>query len=327
MKLHGLSPISMPQSSMKTIYALLLTLWLLPAAANPTQAVTAKNWIHGSQNCEENQDPAIDVLAADPNTYILRQNKCIHVEAPFIYVFFGQHAVFIQDTGATESAAQFPIYATVLRLIDERLAANNGDRPTILVTHSHGHSDHKAGDDQFRNQENVVLVESELDAVIEYFDFPNWPMGETVIDLGGRELILFPIPGHQEASVAVYDPQTQWLLTGDTFYPGRLYVREWDEYKTSIQKLVDFTRTNPVAALMGTHIEMSSTPGEVFEFGLEYQPNEAALPLTIDNLNALNVALIEIGDEPEERIMDKFMISPVGAVQNFIGRVLGWIFG
>lgn len=324
---RGLPPLSMTQSSMKTIYALLLTLWLLPAAANPTQAVTAKNWIHGSQNCEESQDPAIDVLAADADTYILRQNKCIHVEAPFIYVFFGQHTVFIQDTGATESATQFPIYATVLRLINERGAANNGDRPTILVTHSHGHSDHTAGDDQFRDQANVVLVENQLDAVIEYFDFPNWPIGETVIDLGGRELTLFPIPGHQEASVAVYDTQTQWMLTGDTFYPGRLYVREWDEYKTSIQKLVDFTRKKPVAALMGTHIEMSNTPGEVFDFGLEYQPNEAALPLTVDDLNALNAALIEIGDDPEERIMDKFMIAPVGAVQNFIGRVLGWIFG
>jgi hydroxyacylglutathione hydrolase len=312
---------------MKTLCALLLTLWLMPAAANPTQAVAAKNWIHGSQNCEENQDPAIDVLAAGPDTFVLRQNKCINVEAPFIYVFFGQHTVFVQDTGATESADQFPIYATVQRLIDERLAATNGDSPTMLVTHSHGHSDHTAGDGQFRDQQNVVLVESELEAVVEYFNFPNWPMGETIINLGGRELTLFPIPGHQEASVAVYDPQTQWLLTGDTFYPGRLYVLEWDEYKTTIQKLVDFTRINPVSALMGTHIEMSSTPGEVFEFGLEYHPNEADLLLTTGNLNALNAALIEIGDKPEERTMDKFMISPVGTVQKLIGTVLGWFFG
>lgn len=315
---------------MKTFCAFLLTLWLLPAAANPTQAVATKNWIHGSQNCAENQDPAIDILAAGPDTFVLRQNKCINVEASFIYVFFGQHTVFVQDTGATESADQFPIYATIQGLIDERFAgANgaNGNRPTMLVTHSHGHSDHKAGDSQFRDQPNVVLVEPELEAVVEYFDFPNWPRGEAVIDLGGRELTLFPIPGHQESSVAVYDFQTQWLLTGDTFYPGRLYVLEWDEYKTSIQKLVKFTQENVVAALMGTHIEMSSTPGEVFEFGLEYHPDEAALPLTLDDLNALNTALNEIGDEPEERTMDKFMISPVGAVQNLIGKVLGWFFG
>jgi len=309
----------------KHLCLLLLTLWLIPAAANPTQVVAAKNWIHGSQNCDENRDPAIEVLAAGSGTYVLRQNKCINVEAPFIYVFFGEHTVFVQDTGATKSAEKFPIYATVQQLIAENFATGDGHSPTILITHSHGHSDHTAGDDQFRGQENVVLVERELEAVIEHYDLPRWPMGETVIDLGGRELTLLPIPGHQEASVAVYDSQTQWLLTGDTFYPGRLYVRNWDKYKTSIQKLVDFASTNPVSALMGTHIEISNNPGEIFEFGLDYQPNEADLPLTTDDLNALNTALIEIGDKPQERTLDKFMISPVGATQNFIGTALGWI--
>ena len=82
---------------MKQFYVLLLTFWLAPAAANPTQLVAAKNWIHGSPDCKSNQDPAIDVLEAGPGTYVLRQNKCINVEAPFIYVFFGEHTVFVQD--------------------------------------------------------------------------------------------------------------------------------------------------------------------------------------------------------------------------------------
>lgn len=310
---------------MKQLCILLLTVWLIPAAANPTQIVAAKNWIHGSQNCDKNQDPAIDVLEAGPGTYVLRQNKCINVEAPFIYVFFGEHTVFVQDTGATKSAEAFPIYATIKGLVEDNFSANDDNRPTIIVTHSHGHADHTAGDDQFAGQENVVLVEEGLEAVAKYFEFSKWPMGETVIDLGGRELTVFPIPGHQEASVAVYDSQTQWLLTGDTFYPGRLYVRKWNKYKTSIQKLVDFTSTHPVSSLMGTHIEISRNPGEIFEFGLDYQPNEADLPLTISDLNALNSALIEIGDKPQEKTLNKFMISPVGRVQGFVGTVLGWI--
>jgi hydroxyacylglutathione hydrolase len=309
---------------MKQFYVLLLTLWLTPAAANPTQLVAAKNWIHGSPNCESNQDPAIDVLEAGPGTYVLRQNKCINVEAPFIYVFFGEHTVFVQDTGATKSAEEFPVYATIKGLIDENFSGNEDSKPTILVTHSHGHGDHTAGDGQFAGQENVVLIEDDLEAVAEHFELSKWPLGETVVDLGGRELTVFPIPGHQEASVAVYDSQTQWLLTGDTFYPGRLYVREWNKYRTSIQKLVDFTRTHPVSSLMGTHIEISENPGEIFEFGLDYQPNEADLPLTIDDLNTLNTALIEIGDKPQEKTLNKFMISPVGRVQSTIGKVLGW---
>jgi hydroxyacylglutathione hydrolase len=310
---------------MKHLYLLLLTLWLAPAAANPTQIVEAKNWIHGSQNCNENQDPAIDVLNVGPGTYILRQNKCINVEAPFIYVLFGEHTVFVQDTGATESAEEFPIYATIQRLIDENFTTTDGGRPEILVTHSHSHSDHTAGDAQFTEQQNVVLVEGGLEAVVEYFDLPNWPMGEAIIDLGGRELTLLPIPGHQEASVAVYDPQTQWLLTGDTFYPGRLYVFEWEEYKASIQKLVDFSNANPVSALMRTHIEMSNIPREIYEFGLDYHPNEVALPLTTDDLNTLNAALIEIGGKPQEKTLNKFMISPVGGCAKTYRHSIGMV--
>ncbi|MFT4852242.1 MAG: hydroxyacylglutathione hydrolase [Bacteroidia bacterium] len=311
---------------MKYLCSLLLTIWLVPAVADPTEMLMAKNWIHGAQNCGANHDPAIEVLAVSPDTYVLRQNKCINVEAPFIYVFFGQDTVFIQDTGATESAVKFPIYATVQRLIAARFGANNDNKPTILVTHSHGHSDHTAGDDQFRDKKNVVLVEATREAVIKHFDFNKWPLGETTIDLGGRELTLFPIPGHQDASIAVYDAQTQWLLTGDTFYPGRLYVREWAAYKTSVQSLVDFTDAHPVAALMGTHIEISSTPGDIFAYGLNYQPNEAPLPLTTDDLQVLNAVLIEMGSEPQERTLDKFMISPVGPAKKLMGKILGWIF-
>jgi len=287
--------------------------------------VAAKNWIHGTQNCEENQDPAIDVLAVSPDTYVLRQNKCINVEAPFIYVFFGQHTVFVQDTGATKSAAEFPIYAAIQTLIEAKFTANTDHKPTILVTHSHSHSDHTAGDDQFRGVKNVQLVEANREAVIEHFDFEKWPMGETTIDLGGRELTIFPIPGHKDASIAVYDSQTHWLLTGDTFYPGRLYVREWAEYKASIQKLVDFSSKRTVTALMGSHIEISDAPKEIFAFGLDYQPDEAPLPLTLVDLRELNAALIKMGNKPEDRTLDRFMISPVGPAKKMVGKILGWV--
>jgi hypothetical protein len=78
---------------------------------------------------------------------------------------------------------------------------------------------------------------------------------------------------------------------------------------------------------MGTHIEISNTPGDIYEFGLDYQPNEEALPLTKADLNALNAALIEIGGEPRERTLDKFMISPVGGAQALIGTEIKGVGG
>ena len=59
-------------------------------------------------------------------------------------------------------------------------------------------------------------------------------------DLGDRVLDIIPIPGHQPAGIAIYDRRTAILLTGDTFYPGRLYVRDQAAYVRSIKRLVDF---------------------------------------------------------------------------------------
>ena len=103
---------------------------------------------------------------------------------------------------------------------------------------------------------------------------------------------------------------------------GMLNLREWAGYKTSIQKLVDFTRTHSVTALMETQIEISNIPEDIFDFGLDHQPNEATLPLTTDDLNGLNAALIELGSKPQERILAKVMISPLSPTKKLMGKIL-----
>src|SRR5262245_8526354 len=206
--------------------------------AGAAQDVATHAWIHGSEDCSKNRDPEIEVFQVDSDTYILRQNKCVHFEAPFIYVLIGEHTAFVQDTGATSDPSRFPLYETVQGLIVRR----TGRALPILVTHSHSHADHIAGDAQFRGKVGVTLVEPNAKAVREYFGFANWPEGLTKIDLGARSLYVVPAPGHQDESVAVYDSRTRWLLTGDSVYPGRLYVKDWEEYRSSIGRLVEFTK-------------------------------------------------------------------------------------
>ena len=46
-------------------------------------------WIHGSAAAKYNTDPDIQVHACDEHTYILRQNKAVHYEAPFMFLLFG----------------------------------------------------------------------------------------------------------------------------------------------------------------------------------------------------------------------------------------------
>ena len=46
-------------------------------------------WIHGSESSKHNTDPDIQVFWYDDDTVILRQNKAINYEAPFLYLLFG----------------------------------------------------------------------------------------------------------------------------------------------------------------------------------------------------------------------------------------------
>lgn len=69
-------------------------------------------------------------------------------------------------------------------------------------------------------------IGTDPDPVREFFGFTGWP-GEVVrVELGDRTLELVGIPGHERSSVAVWDPWSALLFTGDTVYPGRLYVED-----------------------------------------------------------------------------------------------------
>ena len=275
-------------------------------SSQSTVASTAgdKVWIHGSANCGDNSDPPLETLNVDADTYILRQNKCVNFEAPFIYVFFGLHTVFVQDTGATESAAEFPLYDTIRKLVDRR-----NPQLKILVTHSHSHGDHRAADAQFRGKSGVTLVEANAQGVRDYFGFTSWPNGAATVDLGGRILTVLPAPGHQDESLVVYDARTKWLLTGDSVYPGRLYVRDWPAFKASVRRMVEFSKSHPVSAVMGTHIELDRN-GKQFPVGATYQPNEASLELTLRDLVELDRLLQQAGDPPKEIATRRFVVSP-----------------
>ncbi len=291
-----------------------------PVQADASSGLAEKVWHHGSDNCTENHDPALEVYRFDADTYILRQNKCINFEAPFIYVLFGQHMALVLDTGATADPSQFPLYETV-----RRLAAQRGQPEIrIHVAHSHSHGDHTAADPQFRGKAGITLVEPNAKAVREYFGFSTWPNGIARVDLGGRLLEVVPAPGHQDEGIAVYDSRTGWLLTGDNLYPGRLYVRNWDEYRSSIARLVRFSKERRVSAVLGAHIEMSSS-GKLFEAGSTFQPNEANLALAPEDLSRLDRVLHDAGNDSKEIVTNKFVVVPIGAFQRALSNVLRWL--
>ena len=293
--------------------AIVTMAWSLQTQAKPslTQLVSQKQWIHGSGDCVQNQDPAIDVLKLDESSYILRQNKCLHYEAPFIYLFMGQHTAFLQDTGATADSNKFPLYAKVSALMAQWQREQKIEQLELLVTHSHSHSDHKAADEQFRGKPNVTLVEPELDSVKSFFNFEPWPIANKTIDLGGRKLTILPLPGHKEDALAVYDEQTKVILTGDTFYPGRLYVKNDNAFRASIKRLHNFAKQHQINTFLGTHIEMTNEPGVDYPIGSTYQPNESNLVLNIGDLAELEQALDAQPSRLKKQVLNKVIIYPV----------------
>ena len=292
------------------IFMLTLTLcWTCTSPIEEHIDLNKQRWIHGSEDCEDNIDEAIQVVKYNSNTWILRQNKCTNYEAPFMFLYFGDDKALLMDTGATKEAGIFPLYDTVKGIIDD-WSASNGEIE-LIVAHTHKHGDHYAADEQFKGKPNTTVVNLEVDDVSRFFNISNWPENIVDFDLGNRLLKIIPIPGHQASSIAVYDTSTKILLSGDTFYPGRLYVKDWNTFKLSIERLVKFTKNYEVSTILGNHIEMTQTPGIDYPIETIYQPNEHPLPLNVVDLEVLLTALKKLGDLPTNEIHDSFIIYPV----------------
>ena len=83
------------------------------------------DWHAGWPSAKHDPAPEIQVHAYDPHTRILRQNKSVNYEAPFMFLLFGNARALLLDTGATADPAYFPLRRTV----DELIAAWLADHP------------------------------------------------------------------------------------------------------------------------------------------------------------------------------------------------------
>jgi hypothetical protein len=53
-----------------------------------------------------------------------------------------------------------------------------------------------------------------------------------------------------------------------------------------------------------------STKGELYELGTTYQPDERPLPLSVEDLFALETKLEEAGETPRSIPGDRFVVEP-----------------
>lgn len=251
-------------------------------------------WIDGTA-CAA--DPSIQTWKYAEGTYILRQSLCTTFEGPFLYLFVGATKALLVDTGT----GGVDLRGEVTKLLA-------GKTVQLVVAHSHSHGDHVGGDNSFAGQPSTTVVGTQATAVKQFFGITG--DGPAAFDLGGRVVDVLSIPGHQSAHVAYYDHATKLLLTGDTLYPGRLYIDDWTSYRTSIPRLVAFVDAQrPVSFVLGGHIELPKT-GADYAFGSKVHTNEHALELADKDLRELAGAVTAMGATPKREVHPSFIISP-----------------
>jgi len=261
---------------MKHLGLTALGLYSLAGSANLLQQ-GPPTWHPGALQCTP-ETTRTEARSIDTDVIMLRQNPCVDSEANLVYVLVGARRVLLIDTGAVEGAAAAALVEWVQLARRAELARRDekeGDGPLpLLVVHTHGHQDHRAGDAAF-----AALPGTEIIAA---------PTG--TLDLGDREVVVIPAPGHHPDHVVFYDGQSRSLFTGDFLLRGRLLVDDLDAYRESAQRVADFVKTHPVENVLGAHIELDIT-GKPFPAGATFHPNERTRPLTIFDVYALPAAL------------------------------------
>jgi glyoxylase-like metal-dependent hydrolase (beta-lactamase superfamily II) len=282
---------------------------LLAQAPNPDGAgvepgTLPRAWRTGGPVCAE--VPPWQVQQYNADFYILRESGCTNYEKPFLFLIFGRDRVLLQDTGAGDADTFNAVNSVIKFWLEQHHRASI----PLLVVHSHGHDDHTAGDPQFKNKAGIEFVPATVTDIQRVAHIANWPQDFGSIDLGERVLDVIPIPGHETAAISIYDRRTGVLLTGDSLYPGRLYVRDFAAFVASTQRLVDFTSGKIVAQILGNHIEQMREPYKDYKVGTPYQPEEHSLELGRGELLELNEGLKRLNGKEARVAYRDFTIWP-----------------
>jgi glyoxylase-like metal-dependent hydrolase (beta-lactamase superfamily II) len=272
--------------------------------------ILAKQWMTGGPKCMES--PEWEVHEYNRDLYILRQSGCTDYEKPFLYLLLGGDRALLLDTGSRNGN----LVPTLERVVKNWLQRTGRESIPLVVVHSHSHSDHVAGDANVQAMHDaaipVTFVPADVEATKRFYNITNWPDEVGQVDLGNRVIDVIAIPGHDIVSVALYDRQTAILFSGDSLYPGRLYVHNLAEFQQSTERMIHFTEGKVVAHILGNHIEQTRTPYLDYAIGTMYQPNEHELSLSRGALLELREALASLHGKPARLALRDFSIWPVG---------------
>lgn len=274
-------------------------------AVDPAPGNMRFTWIHGSLSAKANTDVRIQVHRYNENTYVLRQNPAVHWEAPFMYLLMGDRRAILLDAGATASEEYFPLRQVVDRVLARWRDANQLDLQELVVLPLGSDASQIGALAQFENRAATQIIPFQGAARTRALDLSE---GFGTLELGNRTLTVVASPGLNPDSVAIYDPSTQALFTGNTLYPGRLVIRDFAAYHESLARLIEVSQSNPVHSIWGGRIEMTNQPGLDYILRTNYRPNERALQLPSSALAEAAGIVKLINGRSDIHIHDDFIV-------------------
>jgi glyoxylase-like metal-dependent hydrolase (beta-lactamase superfamily II) len=251
------------------------------ACDGPAPGNLAFRWLYGSRVAARNRDPRIQVVQYNEDTFFLRENVCVHWEAPFTYLLFGNRGALLIDTGATTQALYYPLRETVDAIIARWCQARGLTRIALTVVMTSGEDvAQNQGLGQFAGRPDSVLAPTALEAMKHFHGLAAaWPSGTATIDLGDRAIVVIPTPGAHKDGLTFYDPYCDFLFTGDLLFPGKINISKDRDYVASLERLASFAASHPVKWIVGGHIEMMFVPGKSYPRFATYKPYERRLEM------------------------------------------------
>jgi hydroxyacylglutathione hydrolase len=168
------------------------------------------------------------VQPIDANTTAIGEPR--YYQQNYAYLIMGEHRALLFDAGSGTRDNITHIVASLTSL-------------PVTVMPSHLHFDHTGGIKPFTSIAMIDLPETRADVTNERFTIgryefhgmrdgltpptftvTEWLKPGATIDLGARTLTVLSVPGHTPTSVALYDPASHQLFSGDFIYPTTLYA-------------------------------------------------------------------------------------------------------
>jgi glyoxylase-like metal-dependent hydrolase (beta-lactamase superfamily II) len=217
-----------------------------------------------------------EVYRIRPKVYALYEPH--QFEEVISYLIVGDHQALLFDTGLGVASIR-DVVAQLTKL-------------PVTVLNSHTHFDHTGGNAEFSDilsedssfshknaegQSNIYSRDALMPERVcgtlppgvrpEAYAIRPWHLTRTIkdgerIDIGGRELEVLFTPGHTPDSLSLLDRRNGLLFTGDTFYPGPIYLftpeTDFAAYVHSVARLAQLAPT--LQLLLPAHNVPVATP-------------------------------------------------------------------